>query len=96
MGEEDGTVDGCAADMRGPASSGSERGRRVRGRGRRAGPARGPRARAGKTGRGIGRPVGLASMGRAGRAAWAARPSLLFFSFLFFFPSSLFEFHFDF
>ena len=31
----------------------------MRGRGQRAGPARGPRARAGKTGR-VGRPVGLA------------------------------------
>ena len=45
MGEEDDTIYACAADMRGPAGSGSERGRRVRGRGRRAGPARGPRAR---------------------------------------------------
>ena len=59
MGEEEYTVDECVADMRGPAGSGSERGRRVRGRGRRAGLARGPRARAGKTGR-VGRPVGLA------------------------------------
>ena len=33
------------ADMRGPAGSGCERGRWVRRRGRRAGPARGPRAR---------------------------------------------------
>ena len=59
MGEEDDTVDGCVADMRGPAGNGSERGRRVRGCGRRAGPARGLHARAGKTGR-VGRPVGLA------------------------------------
>ena len=73
--------------MRGPAGSGCERGRRVRGRGRRAGPARGPRARAGKTGRGVGRAVGLAGVGRASRACEAYIPSLLFlfcFSFLLF------------
>ena len=45
MGEEDDTVDGGAADMRGPAASGCEQGRWVRRRGRRAGPARGPRVR---------------------------------------------------
>ena len=42
MGEEDDTVGGVA-DMQGPAGSGCERGRRVRGRC--AGPARGPRVR---------------------------------------------------
>ena len=43
MSEEDDTVDGGAANMRGPTVSGCERGRRVRGRGRCAGPARGLR-----------------------------------------------------
>ena len=75
--------------MRGPAGSGCERGRWVRGCGRRAGPQAGLAARVG-AGR-LSRLVGPRS-----RAAWVARPSLLFFSFLFFFPSSLFEFHFDF
>ena len=68
---------GCATDMQGPAGSGSERGRRVRGRERRAGWLRGPRAsRAGlllharwvKAGT-----VGLA--GWRGGAGWAMKPS---------------------
>ena len=64
MGEEDNTVDGGAADMRGPAASGYERGRRVRERGRRAGLARGLRTCA---------PV----QGGRGWAGWAAKPSSL-------------------
>ena len=88
MGEEDNTVDGCAADMRGPAGSGCEQGRRVRERGRRAGPARGLRACA---------PV----QGGRGWAGWATKPSSLgceaFFLvsfFCFFISSLLFEFEF--
>ena len=52
------------ADMRGPAGSGYERGRRVRERGRHAGPARGLRTCA---------PV----QGGRGWAGWAAKPSSL-------------------
>ena len=64
MGEEDNTVDGGAADMRGPAASGCERGRWVRGRGRRAGLALGLRTCT---------PV----QGGRGWAGWAAKPSCL-------------------
>ena len=67
--------------MRGLAGSDCERGRRVRGRGRRAGPAHGPHtcARRCKVGA-----VGLA--GLRSRVAWAARPSSSFpFSVFFFF-----------
>ena len=62
----------------------------MRGRGRRAGPARGPRSRAGKTGR-VGRPVGLA--GWRGPSNWLGG-LLLLFLFLFFISFPLFEFKF--
>ena len=61
--------------------------RRARGRARQA---RGPRARAGKTGR------GLAGWLARAEQAEPARPSSSLFLFLFYFPSSLFEFNFDF
>ena len=80
MGEEDDTVDRGAANMRGPAGSGCERGRRVRERGRHAGPARGLRTCA---------PV----QGGRGWAGWAAKPSSLGYEAFFLVSFFCFSFH---
>ena len=94
MGEEDDTVDGGAADMRGPVGSGCERGRRVRERGRRAGPAHGPCARW-EDGKGLAGRLGwLAVVGRAGRGGLRGLHPFSSFSILFIISSLLFEFEF--
>ena len=73
------------ADRWGPLGSDSRRSGRARGRERRAGPARGPRARALGKQEGVGRPAGLASLGRAaGCEAFSLHLSFSF-SILFFF-----------
>ena len=73
------------ADRWGLASSDSRRSGWARGRERRAGPARGPRARALGKREGVGRPAGLASLGRAaGYDAFSLHLSFSF-SILFFF-----------
>ena len=73
------------ADRWGPAGSDSRRSGRARGRERRARPARGPRARVLGKREGVGRPAGLASLGRAaGCEAFSLHLSFSF-SILFFF-----------
>ena len=73
------------ADRWGPAGSDSRRSGRARGRERRAGPARGPCARVLGKREGVGRPAGLASLGRAaGYEAFSLHLSFSF-SILFFF-----------
>ena len=90
MGEDDDTVDGGAADMRDPAASGCERGRRVRGRGRRARPQAGLAARVG-----AGWLPGLVGpRSRAGRGGLRGLHPFSSFSILFFISSLLFEFEF--
>ena len=78
------------ADRWGPAGSDSRRSGWARGRERRAGTACGPRARTMGKWEGVGRPAGLASLGRA-----AGCEAFSLFLFLFYFSSPLFKFQID-
>ena len=72
------------ADRWGPAGSDSRQNGRARGRERRAGPARGPRARVLGKREGVGRPAGLASLGQAaGCEAFSLHLSFFLFYFIF-------------